>query len=187
MNPRVAGLLTDPGFAAALEVAIGVVAEPPTLQSSPPFTGSERQALERGGADPDADDSEAPWQQAIAEYGLLLTNALTVAQATEVLGVREARVKQRLAERTLFGIKVHGAWRLPRFQFQPGGAEVPGLGEVLRRLPARVHPVELQSWLTSPDPDLEIAGLVVSPLDWLRAGHDPEPLVAEAAEFDLIA
>ena len=43
-------------------------------------------------------------------------------------------------------------------------------------------PVGIHAWLTRPDADLEVDGKPVSPLDWLRTGHDLAP-VAEMAGF----
>jgi hypothetical protein len=40
--------------------------------------------------------------------------------------------------------------------------------------------VAIHAWLTRPDPDLEVDGTPVSPLDWLRSGHDPARVAGTA-------
>jgi hypothetical protein len=109
-----------------------------------------------------------------------------VAQAAGHLGVAESRVRQRLGERTLYGIKRPGGWRLPRFQFTTRVTErgtVPGIERVLPRLAPDLHPLEVVGWLTTPNPDLTVGEeeRPVSPLDWLTAGLSPAA-VADLAE-----
>jgi hypothetical protein len=94
-----------------------------------------------------------------------------------------ARIRQRLGERTLFGIKGLGAeWRLPNFQFSPSG-EVPHLGQVFKALPSDLHPVEVYNWLTLPEPELDLRGEEASPIQWLLSGGRPEPLIEIAEQM----
>lgn len=142
------------------------------------LTSEEAATLERGGFDlrplsPDelADD---PLARGAAEYAALVATALTPSEAATRLGVDPSRVRHRLAERTLFGIKVSGAWRLPLFQFDPAtGRELPGIGKVLAASDRGLDPVSIKRWLETPDPDLVVHGSAVSPSDWLRRGGDP--------------
>jgi hypothetical protein len=43
---------------------------------------------------------------------------ISAAEAAKLLHVDVSRVRQRLRERSLFGIEHEGSWRLPRFQFE---------------------------------------------------------------------
>jgi hypothetical protein len=152
----------------------------------PEFDPETRAALERGGlgfAPPDLPRS--PLASAAARYAALLATARPVAEAARLLGVDPSRVRQRLGERTLYGVKAGRGWRLPAFQFdldQPDRL-VPGIGAVLAALPRDLHPVAVYNWLTLPDPDLIWQGEPVSPLDWLRSGGDPETPAAIAADL----
>ena len=146
-----------------------------------------RAALERGGLTfaPPPDLRQNPLASAAAKYAALLATARPVTEAARLLGVDPSRVRQRLGERTLYGVKTARGWRLPTFQFdldQPDRL-VPGIGAVLAALPRDLHPVAVYNWLTLPDPDLTWQGEPVSPLDWLRSGGDPETAAAIAADL----
>jgi hypothetical protein len=108
-------------------------------------------------------------------------DALTVPAVAARLGVTASRIRQRLTARSLFGVSTPGGgWRLPRFQFTDDG-ELPGLAQLLPALPADVHPVALDSFLTRPQPDLVITDEAVSPRDWLTSGGDPAAVARIAA------
>jgi hypothetical protein len=116
------------------------------------------------------------------EFAVILTDSLSVPQAADLLEVDQSRIRQRLTERTLYGIKVGRAWRLPRFQFKDDG-QIRGLDQVLPQLPSTLHPVALQRWLSSPSSDLELDDEAVSPLEWLEATGDAATVVAIAHDL----
>lgn len=145
---------------------------------------SEAAALRRAGLvrvplPPDAPD---PVADLAAAYATLLASSLSVAEAARRLGVDPSRVRQRLAERSLFGVKQRGVWRLPAFQFDVAGT-VPGLEMVVPRLDPGLHPVAVGQWFSLPCADLEIDERVVSPRDWLRAGGSADVVAEIAAEI----
>lgn len=140
------------------------------------LTEGEIAALRRGGLDlrPVARKREDPLLRAAVSYSALLATSYDVPQVARLLGVDRSRVRQRLAARTLYGIKRTAGWRLPRFQFAED-RPLPGLEVVLARLRPEVHPLVLYRWFTTPNPDL-VDGEgedPVSPRDWLLAGGDP--------------
>ena len=49
-----------------------------------------------------------------------------------------SRIRQRLADRSLYGLKDGNAWLLPAFQFG-SNALVPGVSVVVRRLPPDIE------------------------------------------------
>lgn len=109
----------------------------------------------------------------------MLSAALTTGEVGGRLGVSEGRVRQRLKEGSLYGIKTPKGHRLPVFQFS-GDGEVPGVGEVLRSLDPDLHPVAVENWFTMPDPDLyldEEERRPVSPREWLLVGGSPDAVV----------
>ncbi|MBI2942251.1 MAG: DNA-binding protein [Chloroflexi bacterium] len=150
------------------------------------LTASERDALRRGGMDLTTADwgKEDPLLRTAAEYAVLIASAYPVNRAAELLGVEPSRIRQRLAARTLYGIKERGTWRLPRFQF-PDGCLVPNISVVFARLRDGLHPVGVWRWFTTANPDLPVGEdeTPVSPLEWLRAGLDPGPVADLAAEL----
>ena len=131
---------------------------------------------------------EHPLVRTAAQYAALLGSSLSVAEAAAHLGVAESRVRQRLGERTLYGIKRPGGWRLPRFQFAARGG-VPGIERVLPRLAPDLHPLEVVGWFTTPHPDLTVGEdeRPVSPLDWLNAGLPPDTVASLAEDAGAFA
>jgi excisionase family DNA binding protein len=148
------------------------------------FTEQELAVFDEAGIDiAAASEQRAGWDTDVA-MTRLLANALTVPQAAEHLGVADSRIRQRLNDRSLYGVKVGRAWRLPRFQFTEDG-EVPNIGSVLEALPEQLHPLTVHGWVTGPKPDLWL-DRPTSPRRWLLAGGDPGP-VAELARHVTIA
>jgi hypothetical protein len=150
------------------------------------FSEEEIMVLEEGGLDLSPREAELdPLATTAARYVALLASALTAREAAEVLEVGESRVRQRLGEGTLYGVKAGRENRLPAFQFE-GGKEVPGIAEVLKHLDRSLHPVAVLNWFTLPNPDLfldEAEARPVSPRYWLLSGGDPEVLVRLAEEL----
>src|SRR5215204_112137 len=120
--------------------------------------------------------SEMPTGRWAAKYVALLASALTTREAAGVLEVGESRIRQRLREGTLYGVKAGRENRLPAFQFE-GGGEVPGIAEVLARIDRSVHPVAVLNWFVLPNRDLyldEEEARPLSPRHWLLSGGAPE-------------
>lgn len=171
-------------FLRILAEVVPRVAGPAALHPSRAFTEAEACELEAAGADLSPIDPDAvdPAARTAGLYTELLATALSTQEAAALLDVDESRIRQRLGERTLFGLKSGRAWRLPRFQFTEHGL-VPGFEHVVKRLPEDLSPVAVYRWLTAPHPDLVVDGEAVAPLDWLRTGHDPGWAAELAAEL----
>lgn len=125
-----------------------------------------------------ADD---PLSQTVVDYVALIETSLSTAQAARLLRVDVSRIRQRLRERSLFGVEYEGEWRLPTFQFARR-VVLPGLAEVLASLPAEMNALEVAEWFLSVNPDLETEGRdqPLSPRNWLLRGLPPAR-VAELA------
>jgi hypothetical protein len=118
----------------------------------------------------------------------LISTAYSASEAAERLGVNESRIRQRRADRTLWAIEDRDGWVFPALQFEDEAGrrgQIRGLDQVLRALPADLHPLSVAGFLTTPQADLRIGGQPVSPLDWLRSGGDVRPVInaAEAADW----
>ncbi|MDP9437640.1 MAG: helix-turn-helix domain-containing protein [Actinomycetota bacterium] len=151
------------------------------------LSAGEAEALREGGLDlsPPSPDDPDPLAATAAKYAALLASSLTTAEAAGLLGVSEGRVRQRLKEGTLYGVKAGRENRLPAFQFA-GAGEVPGMNRVVRALRPGAHPVGVLNFFASPSPDLypdEREERPLSPRDWLLSGGDPGALVALAEEL----
>ena len=153
------------------------VAEPPDEAE---LTAAERASLERAGFDlseePRAGD---PLAQTAVEYAALLATAFTVHRAARRLRLSAGVVRQRLKQRQMYGIAVHGGWRLPRFQFDREDM-IAGIEQVIERLDPHLHPVAVARWFTTPNLDLTVDDTAFSPRDWLRTRGDPS-VVADLA------
>ena len=161
------------------------------------FTKDEAEALGRGGLDLSRASEGEALAGTASRYAALLASALTEVEAAGVLGVSESRVRQKIGEGTLYTLRMDGARGLPRFQFSgygPAGDAmtvnglVPNIGTVLRELPEDVHPLALESWFMSPNPDLYLGDqsqeeIPFSPRDWLLSGGSPAILVPLAREL----
>jgi hypothetical protein len=128
-----------------------------------------------------ADRPDDPLAQSIVDFIALVETSLTAARAARFLGVDVSRIRQRLRERSLFGVEYEGEWRLPRFQFERRKA-LPGLARVLAALPADVSPLDVAEWFLSPNPDLELEDQPrpLSPRAWLLRGLPPDRVAALA-------
>jgi hypothetical protein len=145
----------------------------------------EFELLERGGFELDRRGLglEDPIVRAAFEYAVLRTTGLTTRDAAVRLSVNDSRIRQRLGERALYGIKADDEWRLPAFQFAGEGL-VPGIDRVFPRLPRSLNPVAVHRWFHTPNPDLEGRegkGRALTPLQWLQTGNDPDAVAELAA------
>ncbi len=199
-----AGLWVDPEVfdrlvADALEEMVPL--HPPP-EASAELSDNELGLLAAGGMrfDPLPSGAEHPLLLTAAQYAALLGSSLSVAQAAAHLEVAESRIRQRLGERTLYGVKLPGSWRLPRFQFVTRGAHrgatpgpargtVPGIERVLPRLAPDLHPLAVVGWFTQPNLDLVVGEEEhsVSPLDWLNAGLPPDVVAGLAEDAGVLA
>jgi excisionase family DNA binding protein len=150
------------------------------------FTEGELAVLREGGLTFDASGYGERISRTASKHAAILASSLTVREAAEILGVSEGRIRQKISERRLYSVRGEGGERrLPRFQFSPRGG-VPGMEEVVRVVPRGVHPVALQNFFTSPNPDLyldEEEEVPISPRDWLLSGGDPEAVIPLAREL----
>ncbi len=156
----------------------------PSLLEDATLTGPEAAALARGGVEPvSREELRRTEAQTAAAYQRLCASSLDVEEAARRLGVNPSRVRQRLAERSLYGIKDGNAWLLPAFQFVRRGL-VPGIDRVLRRLPPDIAGPAVVRWFGSPNPDLcarDDEDRPLTPLQWLLGGNPPATVAELAA------
>lgn len=148
------------------------------------LTEAEQMALARGGVTSVSDaEARLAHARAAAEYQGLCATSLSVEEAAVRLDVNPSRIRQRLAERSLFGLKDGNAWLLPAFQFQRAGL-VSGVDAVFKRLPSDISPLAVARWFGIPNPDLATRDdeeTALTPLQWLQSGNSPETAAELAA------
>jgi hypothetical protein len=114
----------------------------------------------------------------------MLVEAFTVQEAAELLGATPREIRHQLVRRALCGIKSDRRWLLPRFQFHASGP-LPGLSTVLPVMDPTLHPMSVQGFFLTPQPDLIISGedRQLSPRDWLIRALPPGPVAAMARDM----
>lgn len=147
------------------------------------LTDAQTAALHRGGLDPTPKDHGAgdPYTAGQLTYASIVATALPVRETAQRLGVSDARIRQRLEERSLYGLKHGGTWRVPLFQFADDHTLIPGVDRVMRVLDPATNPVRVYRWFTMPTADLTIEGEQMSPRDWLLCGGSPDTVARIAA------
>jgi len=131
--------------------------------------------------------SPAPVLAAV-HYTELLADSLSVKETAAQLGVTEGRVRQRLADVSLYGVQSKQGWRLPQFQFGlDERSRLPGLELVLRAMPSNLHPLSVEGFFTRTNVDLATEGRPMSVAEWLAAGGDPAIVVELAHDVLLTA
>lgn len=170
---------------AALKHAIESMHRTLYAPSSGELTASELTLLEKAGLDVDEHpDRSDPMMDYATEFGAILATSLSATEAARRLhGVTAVRVRQMIRDRSLYAIRIEGRWKIPAFQFEKQGL-VPNIGTVNAVVPQTLDAVSVLRWYTTPDPELETpSGNIVSPLAWLKAGMDPEPLTRIARDL----
>ena len=156
-------------------------------RSTADFSVAEAEALRSVGAYKDEASLRVendPLIKSQAQYMALLEDSLSAAEAAKLLRVDVSRVRQRLRERSLFGIEYEGSWRLPRFQFERR-LVIPRLAQVLKSLPPDLFPLDIVDWFVLPDPDLQLDSdaAPLSPREWLQSGRPVEAIVTLARDL----
>ena len=149
----------------------------PASEPAAVLSKAELKALEQAGLSTKpwvGDVARDPLTRTIVDYMALIETSLSTAQAAAMLDVDVSRIRQRIRERSLYGVEFEGEWRLPRFQFERNKV-LPGLTEVLAALPAELNPLDVATWFLEPNIDLEADedAPPMSPRAWLLRGRSP--------------
>jgi hypothetical protein len=125
-----------------------------------------------------------PLLRSQAQYMALLEESVSAAEAAKLLRVDVTRVRQRLRERSLYGLEYEGAWRLPRFQFERR-LIIPGLAQVLKALPPDLFPLDVLDWFLLPELELQLESdaAPLSPRAWLLSGRPIDAVVKVARDL----
>ena len=156
------------------EAAVDDLTTEQSSPTSPQLTPAEAALLDEAGFVEADGDTTSGLERSRIEFGIMLSESLSLEAAGQALGVSPSRLRQRLGSRTLYGVKEAGAWRLPRFQFESRSKLVRHIDKVLPAIAIDAHPLAVRNWFTTPHPDLVVgkgdAERPVTPLQWLSAG-----------------
>jgi hypothetical protein len=192
VSSSVAALLNEfgvPGgeseFVTALRAALAREPRPgaSTLTDAEAAILTEHSGVDAAAADRHAESQRAAVEAARIEFDLLRRSYATREIAAK-WGVDDSRVRHRVRNRALYGMRLGRSLRLPRWQFDDDLRPLPGLAAVLAALPKGMHPREVEGFMTTPQDDLQVRGHKRSPRDWLLTGGDPAPVAAHAADLD---
>ncbi|GFG53472.1 hypothetical protein CQY20_31700 [Mycolicibacterium agri] len=120
--------------------------------------------------------------------GRLTISAFTAEEVAAGLSISASRVRQKRLARELWAIADGQTWLFPISQFERdanGGPvrQIRGLDQVIKALAPDLHPVAVDGFLHTPQPDLFV-DKAVSPLEWLRGGGDVAQAVTAATTAD---
>jgi hypothetical protein len=155
------------------------------------LTEQERQFLQRAGASGVGDDFDPTaytetLKTSALDYAKMIAMSWTQAKVAGFLGVSSSRIRQRTDAKTLYALNTPKGRVYPSWQFADKGT-VPGLEDVLPLINDDAHPIGVQSFLLTPQCDLEdeVNGQLVqfNPLNWLLTGHSVEAVKKLAAHI----
>src|SRR5262245_1366542 len=192
MTSSVAALLDEfgvPGgesdFVTALRAALRREPRPgaSTLSDAEAAVLAEHSGIDATAAAQQSESRRAAVHAARIEFELL-RRSYTTHDVAAKWGVDDSRVRHRVRNRALYGMRVGRSLRLPIWQFDDELRPLPGLAAVLAALPSGMHPREVEGFMTTPQDDLRMRGHKRSPRDWLLTGGDVTPVAAHAADLD---
>ena len=189
MSDELAQLLRDRFDLSPDDVVAALRALPALRPWAATLTAEEARLLDDVGF---TEDPEAYAEAAVdiaAHLGRLISTAYTANDVAAGLGISQSRVRQRRLSGELWAIADRATWLFPVLQFERdanGGPtrQIRGLGEVFPALPDDLHPVAIAGFLHTPQPDLEVNGRPVAPLEWLRSGGDVAAVLTAAQALE---
>jgi hypothetical protein len=174
----------------ALNEALRVVLESmPSMAYEDATTGltaEEQAVLREGGLTLEPTPGHDPLAQTAVKYAAIVKRSFSSKEASQRLGLAQSRVRQMIADRSLYSFLIDGNRYIPDFQFGTDGRLIPNIIQVNKVLNPRIHPVEVYNWYHLPNVDLFLnddIDVTVSPLDWLKGGHDLDLLLLLASRL----
>lgn len=149
------------------------------------LTKAEQRVLREGGLRLERPAGSDPMAETVVTYAAIVVRSLSSGSASQRLGVVPSRIRQMVADRSLYSFLLGRTRHIPDFQFLDSGL-LPNIAMVNRVLDPSAHPVAVHNWYHTPNPDLFLEGdvdRIMSPLDWLGAGYEPDRVVLIAGDL----
>lgn len=174
--------ITSTDFVAALKALPAVRPWTTTL------TETEARLLDDAGFREDPRGYLAAATEIAGRAGHLVATAFSAEEVASGLKISASRVRQKRLAHELWAIADGPSWVFPVPQFETDDSGRPvrvvrGLDQVLKTLPADLHPVAVDGFLHTPQTDLDLDG-PLTPLEWLRGGGDIGQAAHAAANAD---
>ena len=154
--------------------------------SSSGLTAEEQAELREGGITLEATPGADPLAETAVKYAAIVTRSLSTEDARLRLKISASRVRQLIADRSLYSFLIDGKRYIPDFQFGPKNKLISNIARINKALNPQIHPVEVYNWLHLPNVDLFLGDdmdATVSPLDWLNDGRDLDLLLRLASRL----
>lgn len=167
-------------FLAAL--AATPTAQPPATE----LTADDAQLLDTTDLSDNSTATRTAHTETTQNIRRLVCTALTAHEVAEKLGITTAQVQQARVARRLWGITDGQSWIFPSSQFETSDDSqqlrvIRGMEQVFKALPQDLHPLAIEGFLGTPQPDL-LADQPVTPRQWLLRGGDITTLIAVASD-----
>ncbi len=150
------------------------------------LTAEEQAVLEGGGLTLEPQPGSDPLADTAVKYAAIITRSLSTRAVSQRLGLTPGRVRQMIADHSLYSFLIDGNRCIPVFQFGEDDRLIPNIIRVNKVLNPRLHPVEVYNWYHLPHLDLFLnqnIDTIVSPLDWLKGGLNVEVVIRLAARL----
>ncbi len=192
MTSAMAALLDEYGvtsseseFVCALRTALAAEprADAATLTAAESDFLAEHSGIDAGAAAKAGDPQRLAVERARVEFELL-RRSHTVAELADRLGVDGSRVRHRVRNGALYGLRVGRHLRLPGWQFDRELRPLPGLAAVLAALPEGMHPRDVEGFMTTQQDALRLRGRPTTPREWLLSGGNPAAVAELATDLD---
>lgn len=166
-----------------------------TLPALPPgaatLTEAEARLLDDAGFIDEPADFAAVGTQTAGHLAQLTTTAFTAEEVADGLRISASRVRQKRIAGALWAIDDGRSWLFPVPQFETDERGAPvrvirGFDQVFTALPSDLHPLAVEQFLRTPQPDLYL-DRPLTPLEWLRGGGDIDQAVHVATLVDWYA
>jgi len=150
------------------------------------LTVEEQAVLHEGGLTMGPTPGPDPLAETVVKFAAIIKQSRSTKEVSKRLGLAPSRVRQMIADRSLYSFLIEGNRYIPNFQFWTDDRLVPNITRVNKALNPRMHPVEVYNWYHLPNVDLFLnddIDDIVSPLDWLKGGQTVEQLLLLAGRL----
>lgn len=150
------------------------------------LTAEEQAVLREGGLTLEPTPGPDPLAETAVKYAAIVKRSLSTKAVSRSLGLAPSRIRQMIADRSLYSFLIGRNRYIPDFQLETDDRLVPNITRVNKALNPRMHPVEVYNWYHLRNVDLflnENIDDTSSPLDWLKGGQDVERVVFLAARL----
>lgn len=163
---------------------VALAATPVTRPPAAELTAGDAGLLDKEGLSQCHADAWGADAEITARIKHLVTAALTADEVANGLGITTTEGHEKQLARRLWAITDGRSWIFPGPQFEIDNGHqlrvIRGIDQVVKSLPEDLHPIAVEGFLSTPQPDLSTAR-PTTPLEWLLGGGDISTVLAVAS------